>query len=542
MKTLVTAFISFSLLVMICAPYRTAAQTASDDMNASDSRVAPAPATPPSAVNDDYEEDNTGDTEALDADLPSTVTEDQERPSPLATPADPQEFDIPVVFNEAVDKYLHFFSVTKHELFGRWLKRTRRYAPVVREILRKHGLPEDLVYLAMVESGFNLRAYSRAKACGPWQFINETGQRYGLKVNYWVDERRDLEKSTIAAARYLKDLFDQFGCWQLAAAGYNAGEHRIEKAIEKHDTSDFWKLRAYNALPKETREYVPQIFAAAIIAKDPERFGFTDLDAPSYDPPKIRVPGGLSLKGIARAGALPLTELKSLNPEMLKGITPPNRKEYVLKLPEDTDPTDVSKKLQVSLSDSRRIVGVIQHSVKKKDSLPRILRKYGIDSADLALLNDQGETPRIRRGQVLLIPRFASLTRGSLSVTPVEGPDDDVTDLSSLTEPKEKGIFVADDGDDDVVTLRKPTRSIRRAGATRTSDKQGVHAANRNMKGDKKTDLRVTANNRTDGTSGKGRLARLSVKKPNHKTRASSAGKRKSLARTGHPRPTRSRG
>ncbi len=548
MKTLLAAFFFASFLLLLCAPHLNAAQTASDKQVASDPQ---APATPQSAATDDCEEETAEEIEPLEVEDTGTADEAQGAESPLLTPADLEKFDIPVVFNEAVNKYLRFFSVTKHELFEKWLRRTRRYAPAVREILKEHGLPEDLVYLAMIESGFNMHAYSRAKACGPWQFINETGQRYGLKVNYWVDERRDLEKSTIAAARYLKDLFDQFGCWQLAAAGYNAGEKRIERAIEKHETTDFWKLRAYNALPKETREYVPQIFAAAIIAKDPARFGFTDLEAPSYDPPKIRVPGGLSLRGIAHAGDLPLTELRSLNPEMLKGVTPPNRRQYVLKLPEDADAQDVSNRLRTSLSNSRQIVGVIKHSVKKKDSLPRILKRYRIDSTDLALLNDQGESPRIRRGQVLLIPRFASLSRKSLSVTPVDDSSDDVTELSSRQEESEKQIFIEDERDDDVVTLRKPKRLVRRVGETRPADEPKVHAPNRSKRGTvvvqktsntRKKDVRIAVEHRTDKANGKGRLAGLTVKKSGRASAVGGVEKRKSQAPTRHSRHPHRRG
>ena len=200
--------------------------------------------------------------------------EAQDNEEPLIGESDLRvNISIPLVFNDAVKHYIRYFTTTKKDVFKRWLKRKKRYAPFVKEILREHGLPEDLVYLAMIESGFNLHAYSPMKAAGPWQFIPETGRRYGLAVNHWVDERRDIRKSTIAAARYLQALFDQFGCWYLAAAGYNAGENRIYRLIKKYDTNDFWQLRAYNTLPRETREYVPQLIAAAIIAEDPEKYG-----------------------------------------------------------------------------------------------------------------------------------------------------------------------------------------------------------------------------------------------------------------------------
>jgi len=162
-----------------------------------------------------------------------------------------KNFDIPIVFNDAVKYYIKWFSEDKKKVFASWLKRSRLYVPIITEILREKDMPEDLVYLAMIESGFNPKAYSSAKASGPWQFIYSTGGQYGLEVDYWVDERRDPEKSTVAAAKYLKNLFDQFGCWYLAAASYNCGEGRMGRLIQKHQTNDFWELYRYNTIPRK---------------------------------------------------------------------------------------------------------------------------------------------------------------------------------------------------------------------------------------------------------------------------------------------------
>ena len=275
-------------------------------------------------------------------------------------------------------------------------------------ILKKNGLPEDLAYVAMIESGFNMKARSPAKARGPWQFIHETGQRYGLKVDFWVDERCDLEKSTVAAACYLKELFDRFGCWYLAAAGYNAGEHRVERAIQKHDTRDFWKLREYKTLPRETQEYVPQLIAAALIAKDPEKYGFAGTGiAPVYRLIKVGVPGGMALGRIAAALSMDLTDLKALNPALTRGVTPPGQKEYEITLPGTTDENDAREALDAELKSGGQVVGVITHHVKKRETLPAVLKRYQVTHADLALLNEGGERLRGRRGTYSISPKFA---------------------------------------------------------------------------------------------------------------------------------------
>ena len=273
------------------------------------------------------------------------IIENDDDIEPLIGSTDIQNFDIPIVFNDAVKYYVRYFTNEKKKVFANWLRRSRRYVPIITEILRKNNMPEDLVYLAMIESGFNPKAYSPAKACGPWQFIYETGGRYGLKVNYWIDERRDPEKSTVAAAKYLRDLFNQFGHWYLAAAGYNAGEGRIERAIVKHNTNDFWELYKYNTLPQETKNYIPQLIAAAIIAKEPEKYGFGSI---TFEDPirfvEISVPPATPLTAIAKASSLDLDAVRSYNPELVRGITPPGTGDYEIKLPYPIDTTPVHRK------------------------------------------------------------------------------------------------------------------------------------------------------------------------------------------------------
>ncbi|MGD0229278.1 MAG: transglycosylase SLT domain-containing protein [Syntrophorhabdales bacterium] len=318
-----------------------------------------------------------------------------------------KRFDIPIVLNDAVHYFVRYFTTEKRKIFANWLKRSRRYVPMIKEILREHGLPEDLIYVAMIESGFNPKAYSSMKACGPWQFIYETGGRYGLRVNHWVDERRDPEKSTVAAAAYLKDLFTQFGCWYLAAAAYNAGEKRIERSIEKYETGDFWELTKYNTLPRETRDYIPRLLAAAIIAKDPEKFGFTGIN---YDQPirfvSEKVPAGTPLTLLARAASTDAGTIRALNPEILTGITPPDGEDYTIKLPEWTRRDTFREGLYAALDKGGKVVQVTAYTVKRRDSMGAILKRYNVAYNDLMLVNECDQTLRVRPGTVVYIPRF----------------------------------------------------------------------------------------------------------------------------------------
>ncbi len=186
------------------------------------------------------------------------------------------KFDIPVVINSQVLRWVDYFTGRGRELFEVYLHRSEYFIPYLQRMLKKNEMPEDLVYLAMIESGFNHGARSRARAVGAWQFMSFTGKRYGLKVDWWVDERRDIKKSTMAAMRYLKDLHGIFGTWELAAAAYNAGEYKIARAIQRFGADDFWTLTRQRFLKPETRNYVPKMMAAAIVAKNRVPFGFKE--------------------------------------------------------------------------------------------------------------------------------------------------------------------------------------------------------------------------------------------------------------------------
>lgn len=243
-------------------------------------------------------------------------------------------FDIPVVYNDQVKKWIEYFLNKGKPYFIRYSERAGRYAPVLGKILADYGLPRDLIFLAMAESGFQNNAKSWAKAVGPWQFMPYTGAKFGLKIDWYVDERRDPIKATIAASRYLKELKNRFGAWELAAAAYNAGEGKVGRAVRRYKTENFWQIQQGRYLKSETRNYVPKIMALAIIGKNLESFGFKDIDFHEpLDFEEITIPNNTDLVDLAFALDVEFSEIQRLNPELLRWQTPPNVEEYHLRLP-----------------------------------------------------------------------------------------------------------------------------------------------------------------------------------------------------------------
>jgi membrane-bound lytic murein transglycosylase D len=250
----------------------------------------------------------------------------------------PVHWDIPVVWNESVSRFVNLFSGEQSDRMALYLKRSGRYEGMIRTKLREQGMPEDLLYLSMIESGFNPNARSRAQAVGLWQFMASTARDYGLRVDSYVDERRDPEKSTDAALRYLQDLHRQFGSWNLAAAAYNSGEVRVSKAMrattgaEKGKETDFWRIR--RLLPSDTREYVPLIYAAALVGKNPQKYGLGDVERwLPVATDTVAIPGGTDLGDVAEAIGTSESDLRSLNPHLVKGMTPPG-KPYPVRVPD----------------------------------------------------------------------------------------------------------------------------------------------------------------------------------------------------------------
>ena len=242
-------------------------------------------------------------------------------------------FDIPVVYNKKVKRWIDYFLNRGRGFFERYGARAGRYGPLMGSILEKNGLPRDLIFLAMAESGFQNKAKSWAKAVGPWQFMSFTGRRYGLEIDWYKDERRDPIKATVAAGEYLKKLYGDFGSWELAAAAYNAGEGKVGRAINRYGTENFWNLSRGRYLKRETKNYVPKIMALAILGKNLQSFGFKDINF--HDPldfEKIEVVGMTDLYQVAQVLDVDFEELQRLNPEILRWFTPPGEM-YQLRIP-----------------------------------------------------------------------------------------------------------------------------------------------------------------------------------------------------------------
>ena len=244
------------------------------------------------------------------------------------------KFDIPVTWNKQVAMWVRFFTGKGRRHFINYTQRAGRYAPVLSKIMADNGLPRDLIYLAMAESGFQNHARSWAKAVGPWQFMPATGKKFGLNIDWYVDERRDPLKATIAAANYLKTLHHLFDSWELAAAGYNAGEGKIARAIRMYRTKDFWDLTKGRYLRPETKNYVPKIMALAIIGKNLDVFGFNEIDfEKALDYEEILVKGNSDLYDVSEALEIDFEELKRYNPEIVRWQTPPYMETYPLRVP-----------------------------------------------------------------------------------------------------------------------------------------------------------------------------------------------------------------
>jgi membrane-bound lytic murein transglycosylase D len=305
-----------------------------------------------------------------------------------------------MVLNDSVENYLEYFKTRGRDVFQKWLDRSTRYIPVMQDIFREKNLPEDLVYVAMIESGFNPYAVSWARAVGPWQFMPHTGKNYGLKIDWWVDERKDPIKSTQAAAEHFKDLHNLFGSWPLALASYNAGAGKVQRAVLRTRSEDFWDLKDSRYIRRETKNYIPKFMAATIIAKNPDAYGFTVQPADSFVYDEVVITESTDLRLIARCAGTTYDTVKELNPELKRWVTPPDTTHYILRLPSGTK-TVFNANYQNLPADQK--IRWERHLVVKGSTLAGIAKQYNTTPEAICDINGLKKN-RVIPGKHLLIP------------------------------------------------------------------------------------------------------------------------------------------
>jgi membrane-bound lytic murein transglycosylase D len=306
--------------------------------------------------------------------------------------------------NEHVRFFLERFQTGyRRAVVESWLARSGRYLPMILDVFQQKGLPEDLVFTAMIESGFDPVAVSHAGAKGLWQFMAPTARLYGLRVDRWLDERLDPEKSTVAAANYLRDLYAVFGSWDLAQAAYNAGEDRVQRAIQRTGSRDFWALHRSPVLLEETKNFVPAIHAATLIGRQPELYGFSVVPEEPLRYEQVTVPKSSRLARLAALSGVPLKELESLNPELRQRQAPPDAS-YELKVPLGTAG---SVQAAIDLDARPRKLAAAPragvHVVQAGDTLCRIARRYGVTATQLARWNGLERPDLIFPGDLLRV-------------------------------------------------------------------------------------------------------------------------------------------
>jgi membrane-bound lytic murein transglycosylase D len=397
------------------------------------SESAPAEATP--------SEETEASQESEDVDSNLIPLESELEPELTASPTDPPKeesvepvesaeskesqgtaYNIPVVIDQTVQSHIRFFNTSIRDRFEQWLLRLNRYRPLVEDIFAEFDLPSDLVHLSLVESGFNPYAYSRAKATGPWQFMKGTGKIYGLRIDHYVDERRDPIKSTIAAARYLRDLYDLFGTWPLAMAAYNAGEGKVQRALNKAQAESFSEISRTKLIRGETKQYVPRIMAATIIARNLDQYGFNQVPVAPHVFEEVVVTRPLHFRAISNVTGIPYSELRLLNPELRRDATPPDDTAYHLKVPVGTSgkvlklldrvPTYKFPPQRTQVRQIRQARPARQgkagssgwYRVRGGDTLEKISRRFGIPIRTLKARNNLSSS-LIRAGELLNIAR-----------------------------------------------------------------------------------------------------------------------------------------
>ncbi|KYG61586.1 lytic transglycosylase [Bdellovibrio bacteriovorus] len=331
----------------------------------------------------------------------------------LSDPEGPKVVDqeletIPTEVNPLVEKWIAYFQGRGRPHMERYLARSTRYEKLMKKVLRDNGLPEDLFYIALIESGFSSHATSHASAVGYWQFIRGTGKRYGLEITPFVDERRDPVFATQAAAEYFKGLYSVFGSWYLAMASYNVGENRVKREVMNHYTRDFWELARKKRLPKETINYVPKFIAAKMIAKEPDKYGFGEID---YLPPiefdHITLTKAVNLRAMADKLSLNYEDFKALNPRFKGEVATLKGSDLVLRIPPGMTETAVVAANE-SVVESVQFIAdsgdTTSYRVRRGDTLSTIARRYRTTVAYLRDLNDLPRRKPMKVGMRLYVP------------------------------------------------------------------------------------------------------------------------------------------
>ena len=345
-----------------------------------------------------------GEVEVADNITHFKIEEDAKEP-----PTQDSELEtIPVEINPLVEKWIGYFQGKGRNHMERYLARSTRYEKLMKKVLRDNGMPEDIFYIALIESGFTSQATSHASAVGYWQFIRGTGKRYGLEINRMVDERRDPVLATQAAAEYFKGLYSLFGSWYLAMASYNVGENRVKREVMKNSTRDFWELVRKKRLPKETMNYVPKFIAAKLIAKDPDKYGFGGID---YMPPiefeTITVKESINLRLMAEKMNVPYEDFKAYNPKFKGEIAPAKNAALDIRLPVGMTEAGLLA-AATSVSDKVEFVAdaaeTQTYKIRRGDTLSTIARKYRTNIAYLRELNELTRKSRLKVGARLYVP------------------------------------------------------------------------------------------------------------------------------------------
>ncbi len=332
---------------------------------------------------------------AVDDEAPS---EETRRTAEAAVKAEVN--DLPIELNDPVLACINLYQGRLREWFSQALARGGRYLPFIRKVFAEEGIPQDLAYTALVESAFKNTALSRAKARGMWQFIPATGRRFGLQQDWWVDERGDFEKATRAAARYLEELHGIFGDWNLALAAYNAGESKIVRGIERYQVYDFWSLARTSGIRRETKNYVPMIHAAIVVAKSPDRYGFTVEADPELAFETVTVEGAVDLRTVAECAGASLDDVRTLNPALRRLAIPAGRS-FTVRVPSGTAAT-AGQCLEDLPAEKR--ASFRTHVVARGQTLATIARRYGTRPEDIAQANGLSMHRTLARGTELIIP------------------------------------------------------------------------------------------------------------------------------------------